>query len=593
MAALAGAILIHSLPTLNAKLSPSDDWLRLCALNGAARRTVLVERAFPFRSPYFGGGYPTIAEPEDPTFSPFFLLALAFGEAYGLKLRALCCVVVAGWGAFWFARRHLGLCRWGALAASGLLVSASWFHARHLGGNVTEMQYCFVPVLLCLLLRSPARLWATAAAAAILAVVALDGKLVWASTVLYLGLVSLTWAAANRGRQRRFWRAPARVLAAAALSLLLAAAKVVPMVSLLHERGSATRPEVYPHRAGYCAASIGGYKSSVLLASLLDTSYSPGENRAMRLTVGYVALAIGAAALLLGWRRLWWMVLPGLICGWLMFSHHARPDLFWLLWHCPPFHVMTFPNKYFDFFVLLTLSLLCGWLLTHMRRWLRPSIARVLLPLLVAGMLWQPYRASLEITRHIYSKPCEPARSSAEFYQVQSAFEPRSRHRLPQSDAYLNLLSNVGTLDWFTPLPLRTAVQPRFLVLPDGTDRANPSYKGEVHARPQANSARLIAHHPTRMVLATAFEEPGQVVVNQNYSRWWRADHGAVVDCDGLLALAAVQPGSRTIVLRYFAWDVAFGLAISIAAALATVVVLGRDWFRPQSAERRAMEVLD
>ena len=119
MALLAALVLLLLLPAFNGKLSHNDDWRRLCALAGAARKTLLECRAFPFRSHYFGGGYPTIAEPEDPACSPFFAFVLAFGEAAGLKLRALLCALAAAAGMFHLARRRLGFNRWGGFAAAG------------------------------------------------------------------------------------------------------------------------------------------------------------------------------------------------------------------------------------------------------------------------------------------------------------------------------------------------------------------------------------------------------------------------------------------------------------------------------------------
>lgn len=592
MAALAAAAALHSLPTLvdvsvrpfaislDRRLSPNDDWMRLCALNAAARQTIVEHRAFPFRSPYFGGGYPTIAEPEEPTLSPFFLLTLLSDAVFGLKLRALVCVLIAALGTFHFCRRGLALARIGALAAAGLLVSATWFHARHLSGNITEMQYCFVPVLLCLLLRERGTRGTMAAMAAIMATMAIDGKLVWACTILYLGLVSVAWGVTRRDSRRLAWRLPARLLTAAVLSLLLAAARIVPMTCLLYEQGGAAGPRIYPHGPGYSRATIGGYSAITLKQSLLDPSYRAGANRAARLTVGRVALLAAVFGLIFGARALWWMVLPGLVCGWLMFSHYARPDIFRLLWQIPPFHTMTFPQKYFDFFFLFTLCTLCGWLLTKLNRELPKGVSSVTWAVLLVGLLCQPCAISYSITRHIYRMPCTQERERGEFFQVRSAFEAPSRPRLERSGTYLNFLANVGTIDWFTPLPIPTIVRPRARVHCDDTDRPNPLYRGEIHALPKQNRAWLVVHRPTHLVVAADVKQAGVIVINQNYSRWWRSTHGEVVDWNGLLAVRVGKQGTPTVVLRYLPWDFLLGLAVSSITALALAVWLWRPALR-------------
>jgi len=594
MVVLAAGIAIHSLPTLvdvslgpaaispNRRLSPNDDWLRLCALNAAARRTVVEDRAFPFRSSYFGGGYPTIAEPEDPTLSPFFLLTLLSDEAYGLKFRALVCVLIAALGTFHFCRRCLAFARIGALATAALLVSATWFHARHLSGNVTEMQYCFVPVLLCLLLRERGQRGTTAGMAAIMAIVLVDGKLVWASTILYMGLVSAAWGLTRRDSRRLAWRLPARLLAAAVLSLLLAAARIVPMTFLLHGQGGMGGPRIYPHGSGYSSATIGGYSATTLKQRLLSPSYEPGANRASRLTVGRVALLAAAFGLIFGVRALWWVILPGLVCGWLMFSHYAKPDLFRLLWQIPPFHTMTFPQKYFDFFFLFTICTLCGWLLTSFGRGVRRGVSPVTWAVLLVGLLWQPCVNSYCITRHIYCMPYTPVREPGEFFQVRSAFEAPSRPRLERSGTYHNFLANVGTIDWFTPLPIPTIVRPRAHIHCDDTDRPNPLYRGETHALPKQNRAWLVVHQPAHLVVAADIKRPGVIVINQNYSRWWRSNCGEVVEWQGLLAVRVGKEGTPTVVLRYLPWDFLGGLAISSITALALAVWVWRPtWGRP------------
>lgn len=590
VAVLALAVVLHSGPTLNRDISLSDDWLRLAALNAAARQTVLEWRALPFRSAYFGGGYPTIAEPEDPALSPFFLLSLLFGEVYGLKLRALCCVLLGALGMYHFCRRVLNFAPQGSFAAGGLLAFASWFHARHLGGNVTEMQYAFTPLLLWLLLRKECAPRHTIAATALLAVVVVDGKLVWASLVLYTALVGLAWAGGvGRLGWRRMWRVPARVVAVAALSLLLAGAKVLPMARLLHERGSLTDPQVYPHARGYSNTAIGGYAPEGIVQSMLSTSYTPGENRAKRLTVGRVALAMALCGLVLGWRALWWLAAPGLLCGWLMMSHHAPVDLFRVLWSVPPFGVMTFPNKYFDFFVLFTLCVLCGLVVSRVAQLSRPRLAW-LAPLLALALLWEPLRASGVIARGMF---CETLRGHVvrkprDFFHVRSALEARSGPRLPRSEAYFNFLANVGTLDWFTPLPMHTKVRPRLYVWGDGNDRPNPSYRGEIEARPDGNRAWLVLNRPNRLVLIAEMASPGLVVINQNHSRWWSSDRGEVGCHDDRLALRLREPGTYTITLRYLPWDFMAGLGVSALAAAGLALFAWRSHRLKRSARAAA-----
>ncbi|MEJ2745932.1 MAG: hypothetical protein P8123_09665, partial [bacterium] len=56
-----------------------DMWHRAFMLNGAARRTVLLYRQFPFWNPYMSGGAPLLANPAVSFLSPTFLVVLGAG----------------------------------------------------------------------------------------------------------------------------------------------------------------------------------------------------------------------------------------------------------------------------------------------------------------------------------------------------------------------------------------------------------------------------------------------------------------------------------------------------------------------------------
>ncbi len=75
-------------PTLatGRNIAVNDDFLLHCARHEAVRRSLLEHHTLPLWSHWFGGGYPTIGEPEDPALNPLVLLSVVFGAPMGLKL---------------------------------------------------------------------------------------------------------------------------------------------------------------------------------------------------------------------------------------------------------------------------------------------------------------------------------------------------------------------------------------------------------------------------------------------------------------------------------------------------------------------------
>src|SRR3989339_665229 len=85
--ASAASVFFPVLSSIN-KLSDNSDALQIAAHHRLIRESLLRDRQFPLRTSYFGGGYPTIAAPEDPSFSPSVLFTLILGETAGIKLYA-------------------------------------------------------------------------------------------------------------------------------------------------------------------------------------------------------------------------------------------------------------------------------------------------------------------------------------------------------------------------------------------------------------------------------------------------------------------------------------------------------------------------
>ncbi|MBM4082430.1 MAG: hypothetical protein FJ278_22185, partial [Planctomycetes bacterium] len=224
MLAIIAAITATCLPFLlsgNA-LSLNDDWLQLASRHALLRQSLFQDFQFPLRTPFFMGGYPSIADPEDPCLNPLALLTVCFGEVMGLKLIAFTMYLAAGLGMYYLTRRCLGFGRTGALFASLAFGLCGWMPARHAGGNVNEMYFTLTPLILALVLESKTQKGRIVLLALIQAVILTDGKLVWPSIALFIVLLCvLEGVRISRGEVSADGECLRNFAVSAALALLL------------------------------------------------------------------------------------------------------------------------------------------------------------------------------------------------------------------------------------------------------------------------------------------------------------------------------------------------------------------------------------
>ncbi len=109
-ALLALVILLGSLPVLSSggRLNLNADFFQYAARHETVRKSLLEYHELPLRSPWFGGGFPTLGDPEDPTLNPLILPTVLFGAVVGLKLIGVLAILVGGLSTYAYAQKVLG-----------------------------------------------------------------------------------------------------------------------------------------------------------------------------------------------------------------------------------------------------------------------------------------------------------------------------------------------------------------------------------------------------------------------------------------------------------------------------------------------------
>ena len=97
-------------------------------------------------------------------------------------------------------------------------------------------------------------------------------------------------------------------------------------------------------------------------------------------------------------------------------------------------------------------------------------------------VIWLLFPKVKFILSHIYTYKLPKIYSEQnDFFNIKSK-QNLSRNRInpPNSVTYFNLLRNIGTIDWYTAMPLEEKAIPKYFVNMDNQYLLNPDYKGEI-----------------------------------------------------------------------------------------------------------------
>jgi hypothetical protein len=560
-------ITVSSIPPLASgnKLNFNDDFFQYASRYEAIRKSLFEYHTFPFRSHWFGGGYPTLGDPEDPTLNPLMILTVFLGTVKGLKAIAYILLLTGGLSAYALARYVLGYTRWGSLYA-GLIFGASIFiPSRIADGNYNEGYAAFIP--LCMLLIGLAcrrKKVALFILPFVFYIMLSDGKLNALMAIFYMGIFCLldvvpVFSTFTDDAKKVDIRPVKILILVLVMTFLIGMVRFLPAFELISARGGLKNMDLAFRPKTYEPGGVFAYTFQQLWQEAVGRS----EHHNL-VTTGWVPVALFAISLIF-WRKTLPWGINLLLFVWLILAYNAPVDLLKFLWNLPIFSTIYRPYKYFSFQIGLTIAIASGqpfWLLRKLPyRWLEDICAVIL----IIAALWFLYPRMAKAQRDTYDfdLPAEFLVQEKEFYNIQGKDLDRNRKESPRSVTYYNLLRNIGTIDWYTGIPVDENAIPRYFVDIENNYIPNPEYRGEVFFL-EADNIAEVEFQPNSIIVRVHIETPDILVVNQNYHRDWHTDRGELYDRDGLLAIRLHEAGSYTILMRYTPRSFYTGLAVSV-----------------------------
>ena len=169
-----------------------------------------------------------------------------------------------------------------------------------------------------------------------------------------------------------------------------------------------------------------------------------------------------------------------------------------------------------------------------------------------------------------------PDFSPTEYYQLQGSGLARNRKEPLEAITYFCLIRNIGTIDWYTGIPIAEKVQPKYFIDLSGNLGPNPNYRGAVYLAEDPTLDLSAEIHPNSIRIQAPSVRPATIIVNQNYHRGWRTNAGELYDADGLLGLRLEAVGVDRIRLSYRPTSFYLGLSISLVTLVGIVILIFR-----------------
>jgi hypothetical protein len=572
------------------------DWLQMLSFYKVDRRALLQDHQFPLWTPYFGGGYPLAAHPQDGSLNPFILPVLILGEAVGLKINVFLFHLIGALGMYYLTRRVLNYNLLGAAFSSIVFCLAGHSHRLLIRGQdyITGFIYFFIPLTLALFIKSREDKRYLLGSVLLMTLLATQSGLYLVPLLLFFFLFSLLESA--RWENKNFSWHPALLrnfFLILGLSFLLGAVKTFPMLELLRENSR----EMSSYNPFWGPLGLNIYKAFFVRPLSLPF---PGMHWNY-FYIGFIPVLLALISVPLFWKKntRWFILL--VVFALLSFSARTSLDLFKFLWKLPLFHSIEAPTRYFVGYVTFLLVLISGsFFLVQEKR--RKKGVPVVLALLLIFTTLDIYLTNstredsfpVTLPKYDLQKEFFSIKNSAPGKKVSPLIAAKMlgirswEWTLPS--AYELMLQNIGKINAYVNIHLRENASPKYTIDWDGveslepghfTSHLNPDYKGEVYfLGSDSNNVRFKRFASNRIVAEAVVKEPGTLVINQNFHGAWRSSSFKIKDHQGLLAMDVDKKGEYLISLTYLPWSFYGGFAVSLLTLTAGLLYLRKSKVR-------------
>ncbi|MBL0195115.1 MAG: hypothetical protein IPQ09_12940 [Myxococcales bacterium] len=543
----------------------------------AALHTVSRFGELPAWNPFYCGGIVGIANPQDSTFAPEFILKLVFGVGPGRRMAYFLLALIGMEGMYRLARQLDASVIAAALAAMTFATNG-FFTVVLRWGWLNFWSFQLMPwVLLCLLRGLRSRSWSVLGGVFIAWMVFQGGLYTVPYTLLVLGAacVPLTvWATLDPSATRRGVRrlAPLESIAImGVVSVALSMAKLLPMIGVVV--GS---PRIWE------------LEESLGLPDILSRLVNMGGFDGVSAFVGVGMLALACAAGVLE-RRGFVLALFAILFVATAVGDFAPWAPNSLLRKLPIFEQLRAPHR---MVVVVSMFVCLGGArgLTWVEEKAMWTFQRV-----VAIFATSKYVAEFRRTKligAILSAVVAVVTGVIVFVTYQAPAVLKGAYEMepprPRVAAFAQSRGNRWDAQVFADVSLGSLQCFEETAFPQSKALRGDLPAEELAQDPTSASVTRESWSPNQIVLKVSASREATVVVNQNWHRAFQSNVGSVFSSDGLLAVK-VPAGEHRLVIRFRDDRVLIGIAISCLTALALLSLGVRELRRFIAEVRRSI----
>ena len=603
------------------------DWNQVASVHLVLRRALLQYRQIPLWTPFFGGGYPLWAYPENDFLNPFFLALLPLNLWLSLKIRILIYYLIGATGMYFLARRFFHLNLAGAFLAASLFTFQSYLPFHSATGNLYMGTYYYLPWIFYLFVKIPEGKKYFLASLLILAHLFIGATGLWMLCILlFLFLFSCLQSIQKRPRFVHLKNFGVIIT----LVALLAAVRLLPLADLLRHTERAF--------ADYREAARGSLSTGGLLHSLLSPGpFLPGDSSGLgrdeplsdsTIYLGIIPLLLALWSLVFARRKYLTFILLLIVFSLFTMGSGSPLDLFRILWRLPLFRSLHFPNKYFSPFIPFILSLAAGEFLLFPRPLPRKWWFKLCVLTLALGAIVHLFFINLRYQQHIFLQPPRPEKPAPQFFQALTFWEitplPEAiaDRRIPfyrpgnltgsyaslrrlkmdrgeglrsypvllqryEAAQYLLAEKNIGKIYWYSWLYLTEMARPKYFIKLGRVDPTrepprfypeaerlfrNPGWRGKAYLELSRKPVSIDHFSPSSLSLTGETLQADTLIVNQNFYPGWKSGEGKIINCAGLLGIRLPRPGRRTVRLFYRPPSFYRGAIISVLTLVGIII---------------------
>lgn len=590
-----------------------NDWWRNVYNAGLSRKSIVQYHQLPLRTPFLGGGYPLIGRPSDLTLSPFFIFILIFDEVRGLRVLMYFIFIMGALGMFYLTYSVLKYDFWGGVFSSLTFSLCNWGIYELVDGNLEKTYYYLLPWIMAFFIRSKCNKIFIVFTIFVSSIILFSSAL----TLFPIYLFVFLFACINSIEIKKGLRIVVNsyylsiFLVILVTTFCLCAVKILPFLQLysmrikdIHSQYGGTYQEL--------SCAIKAFGSCLNFEQLQRSLLDPAFRGYSVMYLGIIPLITLLLSVLIYRKYVFSYIILLIIFILIEFGPNSPIDLYKALWALRPFgHTMFRLDKYFGFFIPFCICLVGGsffWVFKGKGRLIQAS-ALIIIIFSVGNMYWHNRMIFRDI---IYTKIPEFKKYNsffqAEFKKAEVERKWPNFSEIKDLRSYqlfwILLQQNIGLTDfnWKEGIKIKENALPKYTfdkllqkgecVYVQGYEnisdyneidlvqrgKVNPLYKAEAFFTNDKNEAVITRFSPNVIDINFVLNNPGKLIINQNYHKSWKTNKGKVIDYQGLLGVDLSDKGIGFLRLSYVPLDFFVGLFLSLTTFLGLIWYLLYVW---------------